>query len=140
MAYTWGTHRDGRPDRNGKTGRNGKSDEERTAEVERLTEQLHTKVLELSSSEAWVRMLWVAGRFHRYSWRNQLLLWGQAEDRGLTITRVAGYRRWAELGQQVMKAPRRSGSWRRSSDGSRRRKPTSSRLRAGGRSTAPVGP
>jgi antirestriction protein ArdC len=48
-------------------------------------------------------MLWVAGRFHRYSWRNQLLLWGQAEDRGLTITRVAGYRRWAELGQQVMK-------------------------------------
>ena len=69
MAYTWGTTRNSRSGHGGK----GKSDEERTAQVERLTEQLHTKVLELTSSEAWVRMLWVAGRFHRYSWRNQLL-------------------------------------------------------------------
>jgi hypothetical protein len=66
MAYTWGTRRNGRPGRGGK----GKSDDERTAEVQQLTEQLHTKVLELTSSEAWVRMLWVAGRCHRYSWRN----------------------------------------------------------------------
>jgi len=97
MAYTWTTNRTGKP------GRGGKTDEERRAEVEQLTEQLHTKVLELTSSDAWVRMLSVAVQFRRYSWRNQLLLWGQAEARGLTITRVAGYRRWAELGQQVMK-------------------------------------
>lgn len=80
-----------------------KTDEERQAEVEALTEQLHAKVSELTTSGAWVRMLAIAGRFHRYSWRNQMLLLLQAEDRGVEITRVAGYRRWAELGQQVTK-------------------------------------
>lgn len=82
---------------------NSKTDQERRAEVQQLTEQLHEKVLELTSSDAWARMLTLAGRFHRYSWRNQMLLWMQAEDRGVTLTRVAGYRRWAELGQQVTK-------------------------------------
>ena len=77
MAYTWG-----RPTEQQREGRNGRTNEERGAEVEALTEQLHAKVLELTSSDAWLRMLAVGGRFHRYSWRNQMLLWMQAEDRG----------------------------------------------------------
>lgn len=94
MAYTWsGTGKGG----------SGRTDEERANEVEALTEQLHAKVTELTTSDAWVRMLTVASRFYRYSWRNQVLLWLQAEDRGVTLTRVAGYRRWAELGQQVQR-------------------------------------
>jgi hypothetical protein len=83
------------------TTRRGKTDEQRAAEVETLTDKLHAAVAELTSSEAWLRMLAVSARFTRYSWRNQVLLWLQAEDRGMTISRVAGYRRWAELGQQV---------------------------------------
>jgi hypothetical protein len=102
MAYTWGGST---KSRNG----NGKTNEERAAEVEALTEQLHAKVLELTSSDAWLRMLAIAGQFHRYSWRNQMLLWMQAEQRGVTISRVAGYRRWAELGQQVQRGERAFG-------------------------------
>jgi hypothetical protein len=86
-----------------------KSDDEPKAEVEQLTEQLHAKVLELTSSDAWVRMLSLAGRFHRYSGRNQMLLWMQAEDREMVLGRVAGYRRWAELGQQVVRGSKALG-------------------------------
>lgn len=59
MAYTWGGNR-----RNGHggAGGNGRTGEERAAEVEALTEQLYGKVLELTSSPAWLRMLAVAGR------------------------------------------------------------------------------
>jgi predicted metal-dependent enzyme (double-stranded beta helix superfamily) len=70
--------------------RRGKTDEQRAAEVEALTDKLHAAVADLTSSEAWLRMLAVSARFTRYSWRNQVLLWLQAEDRGMTISRVAG--------------------------------------------------
>ena len=60
MAYTWGSNSKGR---NG----NGRTNEERATEVEALTEQLYAKVLELTSSDAWLRMLRMARRFHRYS-------------------------------------------------------------------------
>lgn len=76
-------------------------DAERAAKVQALTEQLHTAVVDLADSDAWRRMLDVASRFHRYSWRNQVLLALQAEDRGMTLTRVAGFNRWKELGRAV---------------------------------------
>ena len=47
-----------------------------------MTAQLHTAVVDLISSEAWLRMLAVAARLHRYSCRNQVLLWMQGEERG----------------------------------------------------------
>ena len=47
-----------------------------------MPEQLHGKVSELATSDAWFRMLLTAGKFHRYSWRNQMILWLQAEDQG----------------------------------------------------------
>jgi hypothetical protein len=75
----------------------------RAAKVEALTEQLHAAVVDLTSSEAWLALLAVASRFHTYSWRNQVLLAVQAEQRGMTLTRVAGFNRWTQLGRIVRK-------------------------------------
>jgi hypothetical protein len=38
--------------------------------------------------------------------QNVLLLWMQAEQRGVTLSRVAGYRAWQALGRQVRKGSR----------------------------------
>ena len=83
--------------------RPGKTAEERAAEVEALAEQLTNAVAELTTSEAWVGMLRVAAKFTRYSPSNVLLLWMQAEQRGVTLSRVAGYRAWQAMGRQVVK-------------------------------------
>jgi hypothetical protein len=45
-------------------------------------------------SEASLRMLRVSARFTRYSANNVLLLWMQAEQRGVAFSRVASYRVW----------------------------------------------
>jgi len=79
-------------------------DAQRAAKVDALTDELHAAVVDLADSDAWRRMLDVAGRFHRYSWRNQVLLAMQAEDRGIRLTRVAGFNRWKELGRAVRRA------------------------------------
>lgn len=93
----------------GKAARAGKSPEERVAEVEALAAELTAAVATLTGSAAWVRMLRVAARFHRYSANNVLLLWMQAEQRGVTLTRVAGYRAWQGMGRQVVKGARSLG-------------------------------
>ena len=74
---------------------------ERAAKVEALTEQLHAAVTDLTSSEAWLALLAVASRFPTYSWRNQVLLVVQAAERGMTLSRVAGFNRWTQLGRVV---------------------------------------
>ena len=79
--------------------RAGKPPEERAAEVEALAEQLTAAVTELTTSAAWVAMLQVTARFIRYSSNNAVLSWLQAEQRGVTLTRVAGYRAWLALGR-----------------------------------------
>ena len=71
-----------------------------------MAEQLNDAVAELTSSAAWVAMLRVAARFTRYSATNVLLLWMQAEQRGVTLSRVAGYRAWQAMGRQVAKGAR----------------------------------
>src|SRR4051812_338967 len=86
--------------------RPGKTPEERAAEVEALAEQLNHAVAELTSSEAWLGMLRVAARFTRYFPTNVLLLWMQAEQRGITLSRVAGYRTWQAMGRQVVRGAR----------------------------------
>ena len=63
----------------------------RAEKVEALNEQLAEAVERLATSEGWVAMLAVAARFRRYSINNQILLWAQAEERGVTLTRVAGF-------------------------------------------------
>ena len=60
----------------------------------------------LTTSAAWLPMLRVAARFTSYSARNVCLLWLQAEQRGVTLTRVAGYRAWQAMGRQVAKGAR----------------------------------
>lgn len=65
--------------------------------VEQLHGQLADKITTLTSPEAWVGWLRTAARFHRYSWRNQLLIMMQRPD----ASAVAGYSAWKALGHQV---------------------------------------
>ena len=74
---------------------------ERPEAVERLHDQLQTSLRELVTSEDWQRALAVAARFHDYSFANSRLIWAQALARGITPSRVAGYRMWQQLGRQV---------------------------------------
>lgn len=60
-----------------------------------ITEQVEN----LASSEAWQEFLDFSAKFHSYSLNNVLLLLGQNR----WVTRVAGYRKWQELGRQVRK-------------------------------------
>jgi antirestriction protein ArdC len=77
-----------------------------TTDTKALTEQLHgdlaEQVEQLVTSEAWVRWLGTAARFHRYSFNNTMLILMQRPD----ATRVAGYRVWQEMGRQVRKGER----------------------------------
>ena len=74
--------------------------------VERLHEQLQTSLQELVTSEDWQRALSVAARFHDYSFANTQLIWAQSHARGVTPSRVAGYRTWQQLGRQVRRGER----------------------------------
>jgi antirestriction protein ArdC len=69
---------------------------------DRLTET-HERLVEaisaLTSGEDWQRMLDLAGRFHRYSTANIMLVLAQRPD----ASRVAGYRMWQSLGRHVRK-------------------------------------
>jgi hypothetical protein len=73
------------PTNSRKTG-TGRTVEERAAEVDALAAQLNDAVAALTTSAAWVAMLAVAARFTRYSPKNVLLLWMQAEQRGVTLS------------------------------------------------------
>jgi hypothetical protein len=67
--------------------------------TEELLQRLAEGVEMLTSSEEWVRYLDVQSRFHRYSFGNVLLISLQFPD----ATRVAGFRRWLELGRHVQR-------------------------------------
>lgn len=69
--------------------------------MEELHRQLTDQLSALTTSEDWLRALEVAARFHHYSFANTLLIHAQGRARGFAPTRVAGYRRWQELGRQV---------------------------------------
>lgn len=77
--------------------------EEREAKVEALNAQLSEAVEALTTSDGWMRMIAASAKFHRYSANNVMMLAAQAHGRGTTITRVAGFRRWLELGRCVTK-------------------------------------
>lgn len=71
-----------------------------------LHRQLLDQVSALRTSEEWLEAMVAAASFHDYSLGNWLLLWSQAEQRGTTVTRPAGYRTWQRLGRQVRKGER----------------------------------
>ena len=52
---------------------------------------------EIAESDGFQRYLEVMSRFHEYSYGNVLMIMSQRPD----ATRVAGYRRWQQLGRQV---------------------------------------
>lgn len=66
----------------------------------------------LDTDEEWLAYLDVMTKFHHYSANNQMLIWLQRPD----ATRVAGFKKWQEMGRQVRKgekgiailAPRRA--------------------------------
>ena len=67
--------------------------------VEEALERLESGVSRILDGEEFKRYLSVAARFHRYSANNCLLILMQRPE----AARVAGYRKWQELGRQVRK-------------------------------------
>lgn len=75
----------------------------RADEVAALTAGLVDRIEQLADSDDWAAVLNATARFHQYSFRNVLLLLIQAEERGMTLGRVASYRTWQAMGRQVRK-------------------------------------
>jgi antirestriction protein ArdC len=72
---------------------------ERDARRREQLEQLQQGTSTLLTSEGWQQWLQTRSRFHRYSLRNTLLIAFQCPH----ATRVAGFRKWLELGRSVRK-------------------------------------
>lgn len=74
-----------------------------TQEGKDLLETLYREVESMTSGDDWKRALDVAAKFHSYSFRNTLLILLQTDGKA---TRVAGYKKWQEMGRQVKKGER----------------------------------
>jgi antirestriction protein ArdC len=82
--------------------KNSKTPEQRKAEREALLATLGEKVAGLASSTEWLAYLRFMAAFRRYSFNNLMLIAAQCPH----ATRVAGYRKWRQLGRQVRKGER----------------------------------
>ena len=69
------------------------------ADREDIIRRLEAGIAQLTTSQAWTEWLTVQRRFHQYSANNVLLIRLQCPE----ATRVAGFRRWLELGRHVRK-------------------------------------
>lgn len=65
-------------------------------------DRLARAVDSVRESEAFRLFLDVQAKFHRYSWHNSMLIASQRPD----ATRVAGFKKWQELGRHVCKGER----------------------------------
>lgn len=79
---------------------------QRQAKLQAASEELQRGVEQLVSSEDWQQVLEAQARFPSYSARNIVFLLAQSRARGVDLSRVAGYRRWQELGRQVRQGER----------------------------------
>lgn len=70
-------------------------------------EQMRRAVEALRTSEGWQRWLGVRRHFHDYSFQNQLMIALQCPE----ATRVAGFRKWLELGYCVRKGEKAIRIW-----------------------------
>jgi antirestriction protein ArdC len=77
--------------------------ERRAAEREQMREAVEA----LRTSEGWQRWLKVRRHFHTYSFHNQLMIAMQCPE----ATRVAGFRKWLELGYAVRKGEKAIRIW-----------------------------
>lgn len=83
------------------------SEPERAAKRAAERELMAKAIEELRCSEGWQRWLRVRRHFHSYSFHNQLLIAFQRPE----ATRVAGFRRWLDLGYAVRKGERGIRIW-----------------------------
>lgn len=90
-----------------KTRRRPPSEEERAERRAAEREQMREAVEALRTSEGWQRWLRVRRHFHDYSFQNQLLIAMQLGE----ATRVAGFRKWLELGYSVRKGEKAIRIW-----------------------------
>ena len=75
------------------------ADQARDDRLEVLHQQLADGVEAIRDGQAWADWLTVAGKFHTYSFGNQLLIVAQKPQASM----VAGYQAWAAMGRQVRK-------------------------------------
>jgi len=90
-----------------KTKRRPPTEAERAERRAAWREQMREAVEALRTSEGWQRWLKVRRHFHDYSFHNQLLIAMQCPE----ATRVAGFRRWLELGYCVGKGEHAIRIW-----------------------------
>jgi antirestriction protein ArdC len=90
-----------------KTRRPAPTDEERAERRERDRLQMRAAVEALRTGEGWQRWLKARRHFHAYSFSNQLLIARQCPG----ATKVAGFRRWLELGYAVRKGEHAIRIW-----------------------------
>lgn len=74
----------------------------RDKQLKEMQAKISEQVDNFRDSEEWKRYLDFAAQFHNYSARNIMLIMQQMP----TATRVAGFRKWKELGRQVNKGER----------------------------------
>jgi hypothetical protein len=79
------------------------TDEARAERRRRDRERLQRAARELLSSDGWARWVKTRAMFHSYSAGNCMLLAAQGHQRGIALTRVAGFRTWLKLGRSVRK-------------------------------------
>jgi len=79
------------------------SEHKRAERRQRDRERAQQATEALLTSEGWQRWLRARAVFHSYSLQNTLLLAHQCAERGITPTRVGGFRAWLKLGRCVRK-------------------------------------
>lgn len=79
------------------------SEQKRAERRERDRERARQATEALLTSQGWQRWLRARAVFHSYSLQNTLLLAHQCAARGITPTRVGGFRAWLKLGRCVRK-------------------------------------
>jgi antirestriction protein ArdC len=90
-----------------KTRRRPATEAERPERRAAEREQMREAVEALRTSEGWQRWLEVRRHFHGYSFHNQLMIAMQCPQ----ATRVAGFRKWLELGYVVRKSEKAIRIW-----------------------------
>ncbi len=83
------------------------TEEERAERRAAEREQMRKAVEALRTSEGWRRWLEVRRHFHTYSFHNQLMIAMQCPE----ATRVAGFRKWLEMGYAVRKGEKAIRIW-----------------------------
>jgi antirestriction protein ArdC len=83
--------------------RRGLTDQQRQDQRTEALAKLEQATEALLSTDGWRGWLRTRSVLHGYSANNTLLLWGQALERDMSLTHVAGFKAWLRLGRCVRK-------------------------------------